>query len=299
MDFSNLIKRCKPSITPSSLKTYNSLLRSIYKNVFGNDDEPDYKNFSRSHQILAWLSNKHFNSRKTYLAALICVVPDEPAYKTQMLEDINSYNHEVSKSEMTDKLENSAISSNEIDDIADKLKHRAELYYKNKMFETKPLMDIQNYVILSLYHGHIVPRRAIDYTEMKFQNYDKDNDNYIDLKKKKFVFNKFKTAKSKGTQVIDIPPALMKILNKWISIIPDGDYLLFNSRFEPLSNVVLNQRLNAIFGGRKAVNALRHYYLTSKYKQLMIQNERLEDDMTAMGSSTEQALNYIKIRDKK
>ena len=165
-------------------------------------------------------------------------------------------------------------------------------------------MDVQNYIILSLYYGHIVPRRALDYVDMKYQNYDTDKDNYVDMKKNRFVFNRYKTAQKmgkelKGQQILDIPPALKKILTKWIALIPSAiDTLLFNSNLEKLSNVTLNQRLNGLFDGKKGVNALRHYYLTSKYKELMIANEDMAEDMEAMGSSINQSKSYIKIHDK-
>jgi hypothetical protein len=66
---------------------------------------------------------------------------------------------------------------------------------------------------------------------------------------------------------------------------------------EPLSNVTLNQRLNAMFGGKISVNSLRHHYFTSKYKQLMIANEDMAEDFEASGSSAQQAKTYIKIHD--
>lgn len=299
MDFSESIKKMKPSISASSCKTYNSLLRSIYLNVFGKHNEPDIKNFSKTEPILKWLEQKAYNTRKTYLAALVCIEPNEPKYKSMMLDDVNTYNKEVSKSEMTDKLENAAISEEEINKIRNELKHNAEVLLKRKSFNVADYVEIQNYIILSLYYGHIVPRRAIDYTELKYQNYDKETDNYIDLKKKQLVFNKFKTFKHKGRQILDIPPVLFKILSKWISIIPkEIDHLLFNSKLEPLSNVVLNQRLNAMFGGRKSVNSLRHYYLSSKYKTLMQEKEKMAKDMEAMGSSKAQDNVYVKINDK-
>jgi hypothetical protein len=303
MDFSESIKKMKPSISASSCKTYNSLLRSIYLNVFGKHNEPDIKNFSKTEPILKWLEQKAYNTRKTYLAALVCIEPNEPKYKSMMLDDVNTYNKEVSKSEMTDKLENAAISEEEINKIRNELKHNAEVLLKRKSFNVADYMEIQNYIIFSLYHGHIVPRRSTDYVEMLYKNYTPE-DNYIDLKKKQLVFNKFKTAQKmgktlKGTQILDIPPVLFKILSKWISIIPkEIDHLLFNSKLEPLSNVVLNQRLNAIFGGKKSVNSLRHYYLTSKYKTLMQEKQKMAEDLDAMGSSKAQENVYVKINDK-
>lgn len=103
----------------------------------------------------------------------------------------------------------------------------------------------------------------------------------------------------KGQQTLDIPPALMKIIKKWIALIPkEVDNLLFNSNLEPLSNVTLNQRLNALFGGAKSVNSLRHLYLTSKYSDLMRETEAMSKDMSEMGSSIAQAKVYVKINDK-
>jgi integrase len=253
---------------------------------------------------MEFLDEKTFGTRKTYLAALVCIAPDVAEYKKQMMSDIKEYNDETSKSELTTKLENSAINEEEIDALVDKLKRDTDILYKKKSPRLADLMDIQNYIIISLYYGHIVPRRALDYVDMKYQNYDPEKDNYVDLKKNRLVFNKFKTAQKmgkelKGEQTLDIPPALKKILTKWIAMIPkEIDTLFFNSNLEPLSNVTLNQRLNALFGGKKGVNSLRHYYLTSKYKQLMIQNEEMSETMEAMGSSKAQASVYVKIHDK-
>jgi hypothetical protein len=305
MDFSDELKKRKPNMSANSVKTYNSLLRSVYKNVFGNINDVSLKHFEDHKQIMEFLNEKSFGTRKTYLAALVCIAPDVAEYKTQMMEDIKEYNEETSKSELTDKLENSAINHDEIEALADRLKRDAELLFKKKSPRLADLMDIQNYIILSLYYGHIVPRRSLDYVDMKYQNYDKDKDNYMDLKKERFVFNKYKTAQKmgkelKGEQTLDIPPALKKILTKWIAIIPkEIDTLLFNTNLEPLSSVTLNQRLNALFGKKISVNSLRHFYLTSKYKQLMIANEDMADDFEAMGSGIGQAKVYIKIHDQK
>lgn len=295
MDFKDDITNAKPNISAGSLKTYNSLLRSIYKAVFKTVEKPDIKLFSKhSNDILKFLEAKPYNVRKTYLAALVAVAPLEE-YKKIMLSDIRDYQHEQSKSELTTKLENSAISKEEIDELAERLRQNAEALMKKKTHRVSDLMDIQNYIILSLYYGYVVPRRALDYCDMLYQNYNETN-NYIDFKKSRFVFNNYKTARFKGTQMLDIPPALMKILKKWIALIPkEVDNLFFNSNLEPLSNVTLNQRLNALFGKKIAINSLRHFYFTSKYSELMKETAEMAKDFEAAGSSKEQANVYIKI----
>jgi len=300
MNFTDDIKRCKPNLSAGSTKTYNSLLRTIYKNVFEDKKEHDIKDFAHTEKVLHFVRQKPYNVRKTYLAALLCVVPDEKAYKDLMLEDINQYNQIISESELTDKLENSAINTEEIEEIANNLRNMAVLLMKKKSHTVSELMTIQNFVILSLYYGHVVPRRSLDYVQCLFRNHDPKTQNYIDLKKNMFVFNVFKTAKFKGTQTLEIPPSLKKILVKWISLIPDGvDNLLFNSNLLPLTAITLNQRLNSIFGGNKSVNSLRHFYLTSKYKEVMKAQNQMSNDMNEMGSSTAQANVYVKVNDKK
>jgi hypothetical protein len=304
MNFADDIKKSKPNISAGSLKTYNSLLRSVYKGAFGATDKPDVGNFKKSKEIMQFLETKPYNVRKTYLAALLALAPDEKVFKETMMTDIKSYSDNVKKEEMTTKLEDSAISQKEIDAIAADLKQNADVLFKKKTHRVPDLMDIQNYIILSLYNGHVVPRRALDYCAMLYQNYDTEKDNYVDFKKNKLVFNQYKTAQKmgkelKGRQELDLPLALKKILQKWIALIPkEVDNLLFNSNLEPLTNVSLNQRLNGIFGGKKSVNALRHFYLTSKYKDLMLETQKMSKEMEAMGSSIDQAKIYVKANDK-
>ena len=303
MNFTEEIKQNKPKISDGSLKTYNSLLRSIHKGTFGND-EPNIKNFLKEKPILEFLTKKPYNTRKTYLAALICIAPTVAKYKELMLGDIKEYNDETKKSELTDKLESAAISQDEIDKIVADLKQNAKALYKKKHLRITELMEIQNYVLLSLYYGHIVPRRAMDYVHMLYTGYDSKKDNFVDFEDNKLVFNKYKTAKKmgetlKGKQELELPPSLKRILSKWVSVIPNGvNHLFFNSNLEPLTNVSLNQRLNSIFGKNASVNSLRHFYLTSKYKEVMQKNQEMAADMEEMGSSDRQANVYIKVHDK-
>ena len=64
-----------------------------------------------------------------------------------------------------------------------------------------------------------------------------------------------------------------------------------------LSSVKLNQRFNRIFNGKKvSVNNFRHTYLTDKYKRTSEENKSLSNDMEAMGSSTNMADTYIKLK---
>ena len=130
MDFSEQLKKRKPDMSANSIKTYNSLLRSVYKNVFGNINDVDVKHFTDHKLVMDFLKDKAFGTRKTYLAALVCIAPTVAEYKTQMMDDIKEYTAETSKSELTDKLETSSIKEEEIDALVEKLRHTAELMFK-------------------------------------------------------------------------------------------------------------------------------------------------------------------------
>ena len=83
------------------------------------------------------------------------------------------------------------VSQPELDKIYKDLKAQANALFKKSELSKSDLQTIQNYVILSLY-TLIPPRRSLDYTEMKINNIDKKQSNYINGKK--FIFNTYKTS---------------------------------------------------------------------------------------------------------
>lgn len=295
MDFTTALKSKRESLSANSLKTYNSLLRTIYKNSFPEDKDAEIDKFTKQKDyVLEFLKSKSFGTRKTLLAALVCIAPEVDEYKKMMMGDIKTYVEEIDKQESNDKQKENSVSNDEIREVLLRLKQNAEMIYKKKFIGNDDIQNLQDYVILSLLSGfYVVPRRAMDYTELKIKGIAED-DNHID--KNKLVFQKYKTAKFYGKQVLDMPVQLKNILNKYIAILPaKQEYLLVGSTGAKLTSPSLNQRLNKMFDGRISINALRHNYLTTKYKDVMIENKKLEKEMTAMGSSEAQAKNYIKL----
>jgi len=295
MDFTEALKENRPHLSANSLKTYNSCLRTIYKNCFPNDKEADASKFRTEHEkISEYINSKPFNVRKTILASLVCIAPTVKEYKESMLSDIKTYKEEIDKQEETETQKNARISHDEINTVLNELKRQADAIYKRKYINNDDLQKLQDYILVCLLGGfYIVPRRALDYTEMKIRGVTNE-DNCIE--KSKLIFRKFKTAKFYGTQTIDMPVQLKNILNKYISVIPNHiEYLLFNVNGAKLNSVSLNQRLNKIFNGRISINALRHAYLTDKYENVMKEQKKMEEDLSAMGSSEAQAKTYVKL----
>jgi len=284
------ITKNRPNISKSSLKTYESILRNLYINVY-DDNDYKIKNFDNDEKILNYLKGLPVNKRKTILSALV-VITDNKHYRDQMLDDIKEYNKNTSKQEKTEAQNDNWVNNDDIVKIHDTLKRNANILYKKETIKMNDLQDIENYIIISLLGGiYIPPRRSKDFVDFKISNIDKDKDNYFDGTS--LIFNSYKTAKTYGQQKVLVPKDLKPILKKWIKNNPT-EYLLFDNQLNKLSNVKLNQRLQKIFGKKVGVNGLRHTYLSEKYSDLIDTKSKLAKDMSDMGSSMIQETTYIK-----
>ena len=281
-NLSEHLKEKRSTLSASSIKTYTSILSSLYGKVFGNSDDIDPKKFEDTEKILGHLHGLPPNKRKTILSALVCVTEDKK-YRELMLEDIQSYNKDLSKQEKTPEQEESWISQGDVKTVFDKLQTNANLLYKKKEPTPKDLQQIQDYIIMSVLSGvFIAPRRSLDNVSFKIKNINDKEDNF--LSKNQFVFNKYKTAKYYNEQRVDVPIQLKNIIVKWIKINPT-DFLLFDSNQNALTSVKLNQRLVRILGHKTSVNILRHSYLTSKFGDQIDKNKEMEDVSSEMGKN--------------
>ena len=292
MNIKQELQTLRPNLSQGSLKTYTSILKNLHKKVFENK-EIEKSDFDEFRRILDYLKDVPVNKRKTILSALV-VLTEKDEYRNVMNEDVNAYNEEIQKQEKSETQQNNWITTDEIKAVFDVVENDAKILFKKTNKTDADMVQIQNYIILSLLGGvFIPPRRSLDYCAMKIKNINRDEDNYID--KNKFVFNQYKTAKTYGKQELAIPQQLKNILNRWIAI-NDGDYLLRDKNNNPMNSVKLNQYMNRIFGGKKiAINAMRHTYLTDKYKETSENNKRLATDMTDMASSISMSDTYIKL----
>ena len=177
MSLKKEIKHARPSLSESSITTYNSLLCSLYKKVF-DDDDLDVNKFDETKKVLDFMKDLPPNRRKTVLSALV-VISNKPEYRTVMLSDVNEYNKEMSTQQKTETQEKAWLSDSDINGTFSKLKDNANTIYKKKTYTTRDLQDLQDYIILCLLSGiFIPPRRSLDYTEFKIKDVNKDTDNY-------------------------------------------------------------------------------------------------------------------------
>lgn len=298
--FKDYLREKRNTLSNSSINTYSSILRSLYKKVFGEGPvEP--KRFEESKKIISYLKDVPPNKRKTILSALV-IVTDKKEYRDLMMDDINEYKKIIDKQEKSDSQERNWVTAEEIDHKFKEVEKIALPLMKKDSLTNAELQKVQNFIILALLSGKfIMPRRSKDYVDFKIRNIDKSKDNYMSEDGKFLVFNSYKTAKAYGEQKVRLTTKLRNILNRWIALNPH-EYLLVDSNGSPLGgegksangSVKLNQRLEKIFGKKAGVNMMRHSTLTEKYGDLITKKDNLKKDLAEMGSSINMGETYIK-----
>lgn len=293
-------------ISSSSIKTYTSYITKLYKQFNNNDEfEPeffltDYKN------IIKHIDDyKNLNSKKSYISSILFLLrPFEDEHKKKIYLD---YLLKIGKLINDSKLEQKKNIKEEKNWIEpNQIKIKYEELYKNynellkiKNISIKDYQNLQDLIIISLYYLN-KPRRLKDFTEMKYYNYDKEKDNYIDLKKNQFIFNDFKTKKYFINNKVDIDNNLSILLREFIKLKKRNKnlnrvYLLEGLTNNKLKTSNLNKRLNNIFDNKNiSVNILRKSYLSNIYENIpalkIINN--ISNDMA--NSLNEQLLSYVK-----
>jgi hypothetical protein len=153
--------------------------------------------------------------------------------------------------------------------------------------------NIQNMVLLSFYIL-IEPVRSSEIATLKYQNYDKNIDNYIDIKNKILVFNQFKTSKSYKQNIIDLKDNI-KLINLIKSFIIfknknkfNNDYLFNSNDNTVLDNSQITKRLNKIIGKNISSSMIRKIYLTDTYGHI-------NDTMKKLNKSSKNMMNSVNV----
>lgn len=208
-----------------------------------------------------------------------------------------------STGERSETQENNWINWEEVKAQHKILGDKVGIFYKKKSIIPEDFITLTAYMILSLY-TLIPPRRNKDYCLMRVVNtFTPELDsgfNYLDLTKKKMIFQNYKTSKKYGRYDLVIPRALMLVVNKYIKhrackfplddndnkpflIKPDGSAL-------DKSNDI-TKTLNKVFGKAIGSSMLRHIFLSDKYSTTF---KSAKIDAEIMAHSTSEQKNYIK-----
>lgn len=291
------------------MKTVSDYMMSLHKELKEKRDVADQTasqyirtlyslNNNRPFSNLAWLKQKDAvaqrlsefaeSTQKTALSVIVSalsLVKDKPTYKriyahyySEMM-DKSRESKNKDTSVKTEKQDKNWLSWEVVE------AHGKRLEEEVKNLPTSDLSvgqweTVLSYIVLALY-THFDPRRNQDYQFMYVVKSPKqatsDERNYYVIETKQFLFNKYKTAKTHGQQVFEVPQPLVDALSLYLTRHPvlrskkvtakqPAFPLLCHLDGSPLTAVnSITRILNRIFGKRVGSTMLRHIYLSSKY----------------------------------
>nr|WPF46799.1 MAG: hypothetical protein [Lake Baikal virophage 12] len=234
-----------------------------------------------------------FNDKATYKGAY-------NHWRDKMMEARKEKNAEPIH-QKNEKQEENWLTWEEVSKKKSGLKEDISSFVSNKVITAGQFDKLLQYVILSLYTD-VAPRRNQDFLDMyvvkKLGKEVDTSKNYYDLATHRFIFNKYKTAKTYGQQEVAVPEELQAVLGEFLKHHPLAkgkakEYkLLVKADGSNLNTVnAITRALNRIFGKKVGSSMLRHSYLSSKYGDA---TKEMEDDAEAMGHSTSVQAEYIK-----
>ena len=223
---------------------------------------------------------------------------------------LNQTNKELKEKEQqqekTETQKENWISWNEVETKLKELENKVNEFKNSKEINQHKYNVLLDYVVLSLYF-YIPPKRNQDWALMnvifKMDDTLPITNNYLDYSNKKFIFNKYKTSKTKGELIENIPEILFNIINLYFKFHPllknkkitktTNEPFLVYYNGETFSSVnSITRILNRIFDKKVGSSMLRHIYLTDKYGDAV---QEMKKDADIMGHSVNTAMdNYIK-----
>lgn len=294
-DLKKKIRENKPNVSESSINSYANALKQLFYKAHLAKEPLDLKWFNDFNAMKEELKDANLNTRKTTYAAILTLHKGNEDIKKLMVEDQKEVNKQIASHKKSDKQQENWLEYDEIKKRVDnKLKLTKPLFTSKDKLSDKEYSELILTMILLLttgYYEGLPPRRNMDWNELKFRNYN-DEDNYIT--KTHFVFNKYKTAKFYGKEEIEIPKEMKSILNNYLRHrkMYEGDYLLNPQGYSEhkFKSNDMGKYLNKFFGLNIGTSMLRHIYI-SHY----IDIKKIKENAGKMGHSFKETLEYAKI----
>lgn len=292
----------KKDITESSINAYIRNIEML------NEDKP-LKNLTFLNDIdhIKELIGKYSKNTQRNKIISVCTVLSSfdkpPKIYKQYFDLLKEYNttlkEEESKNIKTEKQEKNWITLEEIENIKEDLKSKVDKFKNKKQIDESQYNTLLSYLVLSLYTD-ISPRRNKDFQDMYIVNDTtkmQDDKNYLFMNKKnmEFLFNTYKTAKTHGPQVLQIPDKLRSVIKIYLGKYPEKNYLdkkflvKFNGSPLPVNGITFI--LNKIFGKNISSSMIRHIFLSEKFGDVKEEMKKVAEEMS---HSLAQQSEYVK-----
>lgn len=292
----------RPNLSEQTIKAYVSMLMNVYFEASrdGNTDYIETDWFGNNEEkVIEVLDKRPVSSRASILAPVSVIINDSEKNKLireNLKKNVIERQQISASGRKSEKQESNWIAYEDILGTWREYKHKADniIRMPRNLINDKILQEFKKFIILSLTIGIYFPPRRSEWCSVKWGAYDPVTDNYFDIEHKKFILNKYKTAKIYGRTEIDIPEEFCDYLQQFIMIADlKSEYLLATKKGMPDGNSRMTSILNDIFGKNVSTSMLRHIYKTSLHENMPVL-QRLQDEARQMGHGLKQSLEYIK-----
>lgn len=289
------------NLSESSINLYIRNLRKLND----NNDIRSLKFLEDIESIKNKINKYKDNTQRSFLIAIVAVLncyktikKYESLYKkyyTLMREKADEIKKKPT-GEMNERQKENWISLDELKEKLNILKDDINGFKNNKTINENSYNKLLKYVIGNLYILNS-PRRNADYQYMKILTNDDDKDdkqfNFLDLRKGAFIFNKYKTYKTYGQQIIKINPELLDIIKLYLKFRPGvkDDYFLVDFSGKPLLLINSITRILGTINKGLGSSLLRHIVVSEKFGDLEKEQEKTAQEM---GHSKRTQQEYIK-----
>ena len=305
------IKKDRPNLSASSLKSYERNLRVLYQKMHDTRKVPEnIKYLENFEKVKEFMNDWKLSTKKTYISSIVVALRAFDAKESLMqkygefLTKLGEqYDNKAKEQKKTEKEEKNWATINDLYKVLKifQSKVRRHGIRKKNELDREDKKTLLSFLILSLYLVDVEnhpPRRLEDYASMKIVNKSKkipnDDDNFLmnySRNKKEFVFQRYKTKSIYKTQTFKVSPKMNSVLNLWLKFNDSEDLI-------PMSANQLSKFLTSLFqkylGKKISVNMIRHIYISDVYKDVPAL-KKLSDTAGKMGHNVQTAMKeYVK-----
>jgi hypothetical protein len=243
-DLLEQIKKLKPNLKETSIKTYIAGMKKICKGLDLDHDKCDDIDFLKKREkVVEFLDTLPKTTKKNlYIAIVVSLQAQEKKddeliefYTEHMTTLANEYEEYIKTQQKSEKQKENWIDYDEMVEILNRLLDRI----KDKQIHKKDVLDrneyklFQQYILLRTYLD--IPIRN-DFSDMKVieeKEYDekyreKHKGNWLILKNgnpKEFILHDYKTSGKYGMREIPINKSLSKMIKRWLNVNTSGFFI--------------------------------------------------------------------------
>ena len=289
MELIELLKEARPNARESTLKAYVSVLTKMQKD-FKTDN---FKFLEKYEDVMEYLNKSKITTIKNKLTSIIVFLKakkiNADKYQKKLEELSKQYMEDLKKQEKTSTQEANWVEHEELQKLSDSLLLDIKPLKKKEKLNKKEYDTLQQAVILATYLVFPIRNDYADMNVIKKKDLKKaqENKNYLvlDKNKKYFHINNYKTSKSLGSKILEVPKHLNKILTLWLKYNTSGYFLTQTDMETPMNPNNITKYLNKIFkkhlGKNISSSMIRHISISKDLQDKKTIKEQEEEKKQA------------------